>query len=233
MAVKKKKVLVFDIDGTLFRSSLIIELVTTLITEGLFPEKSRKIFEEEYQLWLDRRGDYDDYVDRVVQAYEQNVSGLKLASVMEVAERVLIFHKNRVYRFTRDLIKEYKDSHFLLAISLSPYHIVEPFARYWGFNKIYALFYEVDEKGVFTGNVNHKDLMLHKDQVLKRAVEKEDLTLQGSIGVGDTESDAAFLELVERPIAFNPNSALYRVAKRRDWDIVVERKDVVYNIHEH
>jgi phosphoserine phosphatase len=169
----------------------------------------------------------------VVQVYEENVGGLKLADVMEVADRVLIFHKNRVYRYTRDLIKKYQKTHFLLAISLSPYHIVEPFARYWGFNKVYALFYEVDDQGMFTGSVDHKDLMMRKDKVLKRAVEKENLTLQGSIGVGDTESDATFLELVQRPIAFNPNSTLHEIAKRRGWEIVVERKDVVYNMNEH
>jgi hypothetical protein len=40
----------------LFRSSLIIELVETLLAEEVFPKTARNIFEEEYQLWLDRRG---------------------------------------------------------------------------------------------------------------------------------------------------------------------------------
>ena len=61
-------------------------------------------------------------------------------------------------------------------------------------------------------------------------MEKENLTLAGSIGVGDSESDIAFLKLVERPICFNPNNKLYKYAKSHKWEVVVERKDVVYHL---
>ncbi|MEK7208426.1 MAG: hypothetical protein AAB699_02660 [Patescibacteria group bacterium] len=71
---------------------------------------------------------------------------------------------------------------------------------------------------------------MNKAATLRRAVLKEGLTLAGSIGVGDTESDIPFLELVEQPICFNPNAKLYAHAKRRKWEVVVERKDMVYQI---
>ena len=73
-------------------------------------------------------------------------------------------------------------------------------------------------------------LILNKAAILKRAVEKEGLTLAHSIGVGDTESDIPFLEMVAQPICFNPNMNLYRYAKRMKWKVVVERKDVVYEL---
>jgi phosphoserine phosphatase len=38
------------------------------------------------------------------------------------------------------------------------------------------------------------------------------------------------LEMVERSICFNPNSALYKQAQVRGWEVVVERKDVVYHL---
>jgi phosphoserine phosphatase len=38
------------------------------------------------------------------------------------------------------------------------------------------------------------------------------------------------LELVERPIAFNPNKKLCAHAKKKGWEIVVERKDVIYKL---
>ena len=69
-----------------------------------------------------------------------------------------------------------------------------------------------------------------KASILKRAMEKENLMLEHSIGVGDTESDIAFLEMVAQPICFNPNKKLYRYAKRMGWKVVVERKDVVYEL---
>ena len=107
---------------------------------------------------------------------------------------------------------------------------MEPFCREWGFQKVYGFFYEVDDHGYFTGKIVDEDLMRDKGKILLRAVEKEHLTLRGSIGVGDSESDASFLKLVEKPIAFNPNSTLYSYAKRHKWQVLVERKDVVYKL---
>jgi len=71
---------------------------------------------------------------------------------------------------------------------------------------------------------------MNKASILTRAVEKENLTLKGSVGVGDTESDVSMLSLVEDAIAFNPNRALYRHASQKLWKIVVERKDVIYEL---
>lgn len=230
MLNRKQKVAVFDIDGTVFRSSLLIELIEKFIEEGLFSYKARTIYEEEYQRWMDRHGSYEDYINKVVEAYRKHIKGVKLADAMEVADRLMIFHKNRVYSFTRDLVRKLAKTHFLLAISHSPYHIVEPFCREWGFNKVYAIIYEVDSSGIFTGNVEYEDLIKNKGRILERAVKKENLTLKGSVGIGDTESDIPMLEMVSRPIAFNPNRKLHQAAKKNRWEIVVERKDMLYRL---
>ena len=36
--------------------------------------------------------------------------------------------------------------------------------------------------------------------------------------------------MVETPISFNPNRRFFEVARQRGWPIVVERKDVTYNL---
>jgi len=81
-----------------------------------------------------------------------------------------------------------------------------------------------------TGRARHLSVINDKAKVLRRVIEKQGLTLVGSVGVGDSEADVSFLEMVETPICFNPNAALLRVANRRGWKVVVERKDVVYEI---
>jgi len=70
----------------------------------------------------------------------------------------------------------------------------------------------------------------NKGQFIKQYVYENKLTLKDSYGVGDTESDASFLELVENPIAFNPNHNLKKIAQENKWKIVVEKKDVIYEI---
>lgn len=97
-----------------------------------------------------------------------------------------------------------------------------------GFDKVYGMMYEIGPSDRFTGEVTDAAFILNKAAVLRRAVEKGGLSLTGSVGVGDTESDISFLDMVEHPVCFNPNAGLYTVARAKKWHVVVERKDVVY-----
>ena len=234
--IKESKVAIFDIDGTVFRSSLLVELIEALVAEGIFPKEARNHYADSWRRWQARTGTaktgyaYYEYISNVVMAYRKYLAGVRRAEVWRVAEKVVNFHKIRLYRFTRDLIKKLGRTHFLLAISHSPYEAVAPFAKSLGFDKIYAQVYEVDSRVRFTGRILYEDIIFKKGKVLRRAVEKENLTLKGSVGVGDTESDISFLKLVERPIAFNPSMKLYKYAKKRGWEVAVERKDVIYRL---
>lgn len=229
--ISKRRVAIFDIDGTIFRSSLVIELTDALIQKGLFPLRARRIYAASYRRWLDRKDSYEKYIGDVVDAFGKNIRSVKRKDFTYVTKRVIAFHKNRVYRYTRDLLHELKRKHyFLIAISHSPRDIVAAFAEDAGFDKIYGRIYEVGKNGKFTGSVLCTDLINDKGGILKRAVAKEKLSLAHSIGVGDTETDISFLNLVEHPICFNPNKKLYAVAKKKGWDIVVERKDVIYHV---
>lgn len=226
-----KKVAVFDIDGTLFRSSLLIELVDTMIAEGIIPREAReKYFYHEAQ-WQNRKQTYHEYIGAVIETFMEHVKGVHFDDFDRAARLVAATHKDHVYRFTRDLIRELKErDYFLLAISQSPKRILDIFCGEYGFDKVYGRVYELGPSDRFTGEVTDEHLISNKSVILKRAVEKNNLTLKGSIGVGDTSDDIPFLEMVENPICFNPNQPLYRHAKINKWRVVVERKDVIYEL---
>ena len=226
-----KKVAIFDIDGTIFRSSLLIEVVRALIEGKIFPQKTRFIYEKSYQDWLDRKGLYETYILDVVRAFEENLHTVKHADFMRMVGQVIAFHKNRTYVYTRDLIAELKKKgYFILAISHSPKELLDEFCAQWGFDKVYGRVYEVGSNGKFTGNTLYKEEISDKAKILKRFIEKEGLSLKDSYGVGDSESDIKFLTFVDNPICFNPNKKLYEHAKKHGWKVVVERKDVIYEI---
>lgn len=226
-----KKVAIFDIDGTIFRSSLVIELTDAFIQEGIFSSKVKKFYAIYHKNWLDRKGPYEEYINAVVRTFRKNIKGVQFKEFSKIARKVVAFQKNRIYIYSRDLIKKLKrKNYYLLAISHSPKRIVEEFCRKLGFDKVYGQIYEIDKEKRFTGKVLYLDLIIDKAKVLKRAIEKENLTLRDSFGVGDTESDIAFLKMVENPICFNPNKKLYQHAKHVGWKIIVERKDVIYHI---
>lgn len=229
--MEKRPVAVFDIDGTVFRSSLLLELVERLIAKGIFPAEAQHVYEEERVQWLDRRGDYRAYIEKVTQAFESQLKGVPYDEVANSAGEVIEEKKGRVYRYTRDLITDLKSKgYFLLAISHSPKFIVDGFGYEAGFDKTYGTFYTTGASGRFTGDIEDKDLIFNKAAILQRAVRKEELSLEHSVVVGDTESDIPMLEIATTPIAFNPNAKLYQHAKRRGWKIVVERKDVIYEL---
>lgn len=226
---KKRPVAAFDIDGTLFRSSLLIELVERLIDHDVFPRESREVYATEHAEWLDRKGDYDSYIRKVIEVFGAQLKGIPYAVVADIGGEIIEEMKDRVYRHTRDLVQELKKKgYYLLAISHSPKFMVDGFSYELGFDKSYGIFYETGASNNFTGIMSATELIMNKGAVLQRAVRKEGLTLKGSIAVGDTESDISMLELTDTPIAFNPNMMLLRHARRQKWEVVVERKNVVY-----
>jgi HAD superfamily hydrolase (TIGR01490 family) len=227
----RRPVAVFDIDGTVFRSSLLIELVETLIERDIFPADAREQYALSQEEWLNRSGEYGPYIKKVVEAFAHHIKGKEYGAVADVAGEIIETKKHRTYTYTRDLIQELKkNGYYLLGISHSPKFIVDGFGYELGFDKTYGTFYETGPSNRFTGAIEDEHLIMNKSAILKRAVEKEKLTLEGSYGVGDTESDVSMLELVETAIAFNPNRLLYRHAKKMGWEVVVERKDVIYEI---
>ncbi len=230
-AQKKQKVAVFDVDGTIFRSSLFIQLTEKLIERGNISAHMNKAYRREQDKWVNREGTYDEYIEAMVRASERYFRGVHYGDFRDAAKQVVDAQWKRVYRYTRGLIKDLKArDYYLLAVSHSPKTILDFFCPRLGFDKVYGVIYQIGPSACLTGKVQDEHIIFNKANSLKRAIEKEGLSLKGSIGVGDSESDIPFLEMVSNAVCFNPSSKLYRHAKRNGWNVVVERKDVIYEL---
>lgn len=227
-----QKLAFFDIDGTVFRSSLLIELVKELINRGLFPASAETEFLAKYQAWQNRQGSYEDYVDSLIHTYLKHIKGIHYGDLATTGEAVVAKQKHRVYRYTRDLIQDLKaDDYQIIAISQSPKTVLDDFCTTYGFTKVYGRMYELGPQDRFTGVVTDEHLISNKANIVKRVLEQNpNFTLKDSIAVGDTEGDISLLEKVENPICFNPNQTLFDYATRMKWSVVVERKDVIYHL---
>ena len=228
--MKTNKVAIFDIDGTIFRSSLLIEFNKGLVRAGVLPQKAAVEILDAYEAWVERRGSYDDYIGQVVAMHARFIRGTEQRYVAAVADLVFLRHRNRVYRYTRDLVHKLAPTHSLLAISGSPAEMVQPFGHYFGFDKTWGTMYEVDGAGRYTGQVLDRRSVDEKEKILREYLAEAGLSLDDSWGVGDTETDVSFLSVVTHPIAFNPTSGLREQAIRHAWPVIVERKDVIYEI---
>lgn len=227
----KRKVAFFDVDGTIFRSSLLIEIVEELIKRNVFSKESAAEFLKTKEDWINRRGQYEDYIMAVVHSFEKHIKGVPYKTFMDIAEEMVEKNYKKTYIYTKDLVKKLKDKdYFIIAISQSPKGILDKFCKHFGFDKVYGRIYELGPEDQLTGKTMDEHIISNKGNIVRRAVEKENLTLKGSVAVGDTEGDIPMLELVDKPICFNPNQKLFRYAKINKWKVVVERKDVVYEL---
>jgi len=229
--MKKEKIAIFDIDGTIFRKNLAAELINELVWMGVFDKSVGQELSRHYVNWLNHEGVYEDYRRALIDLYGKNIVGCQKEDVIRASRKMAPYYKHRTYIFANNLIKKLKaENYCIIAISGSPMEVVEEYNRYLDFDEVYGSVYEADEKGVYTGKIIFEP-PIHKGHVAKQYLTENNLTLKDSYGVGDTESDARVLEIVENPIAFNPNSNLKKIAEEKGWRIVVEKKDVIYEIN--
>jgi HAD superfamily hydrolase (TIGR01490 family) len=225
----KEPLAVFDVDGTLFRRGLLPALTRRLVNEKIFPERVREELSEDYYAWVERRGSYETYDELVMELFLRELKGVSVSELRRCAIAEVEAHGRRLHIYTRDVARRLKQtSYYLIAISGSPQEILDLFLKPLGFDRAWGTVLAQDE-GRYTGEVL-QDPFKNKRRVLEEFLEEANVGLEGSVGVGDTLSDVGFLEMVETPIAFNPNRRFFEVARQRGWPIVVERKDVIYNL---
>jgi HAD superfamily phosphoserine phosphatase-like hydrolase len=227
--LKKDKLAIFDIDGTVFRLSLMVELMKELVYDGIFPEEAKKLVEKEYHDWVNRKSSYQLYIEKVVKVFEKMIKGCRQDEVIASGIKVISYFRDRRYVYARNLLEKLRKTHFLLSISGSPVEIVKAYNSYLKFDKMVGTIFEVDKKGKYTGKVLLNGAQ-EKKKIFDNFIKESKINLTGSIGIGDTEYDSAFLDRVDRPIAFNPNSNLVKIAEKNGWEIVIEKKDIICEI---
>jgi HAD superfamily phosphoserine phosphatase-like hydrolase len=223
---------VFDIDGTIVRTSLlqliIKELVNRGVVDGAIAGDVERLIHDARQRVADE--DFGAYMKQAVDLIIQHAGGkLKLADYTAAVNAVSLSLNASTYVYTRQLIETLRNNNFfLIAISGSEQRVVEAVSRQLGFHTCAAGVMYVDDGTYITGET--KRFEIRKAEVLRGIIARHELQARGSIAIGDTSRDIDAFELVSQPIAFNPNQALFKMARERGWMVVLERKDVVYGL---
>ena len=180
--------------------------------------------------WKTRTGieAFKSYEIQLVSLYNKWLKQITVDQFEKTAELVFEEYKDQSYTYTRDLIRHLKKKGYtLLAISNSQMEIVSQIASHYGFDDCVGAVYERNGNH-FTGKrILHLD---DKDTVLEELIAKHHLDLKNSLAVGDSASDIPMLKLVQHPIAFNPEQRLFNESVKNGWKIVVERKNVIYEL---
>lgn len=221
---------VFDIDGTLIRWQLYHAIADQLVKLGYVDPSKYATIKKARANWKRRSATFKDYESELVKVYGEVLKSLNVSQFETAAQAVFNEYKDQVYTYTRDLIRSLKkDGYIIFAISGSQTEIIGMMSDYYGFDDYLGTHYDrqADE---FSGKSTF--YAADKAKALKLLARKHSLGFEGSIAVGDSASDASMMELVGRPIAFNPDRDLYEIAQAKGWTIVVERKNMVYKMEQ-
>lgn len=223
----------FDIDGTLYRDSLMIEHFKKLLKyEVVDPVMWYGHVEKTYNMWKKRRGNYEDYMEELADTYIKAVKNLNKRDIAFITKQVIDLKWDSVYQFTRNRIAYHLEKgHHVFFISGSPDYLVEAMAEKYHVTECRGTKYLTNEKGNFTGEVIPMWDAESKKVAIKELTEKYDLDLEKSFAYGDTNGDYSMLCCVGEGYAINPTKELLHSLKNTDHvKIIIERKDVIYEL---
>lgn len=234
----KNVVAFFDIDGTIFRNSLMIQHFKKLIKyEVVDPAIWYTRVKRLYHDWESRYGDFEEYLEVLAEVYIDQLKGVNKSYIEFIANQVINVNGDMVYKYSRDQIEWHKkQGHKLFFISGSPDFLVSKMAEKYAAKEYRGTVYKVDEKNEFTGEIIKMWDSESKQKTLNEFILKYDVDLDNSYAYGDTTGDLSMLKMVGNPVAINPNRPLFLTIRdnkelSEKISIIVERKDVIYKIN--
>ncbi|MDD4121895.1 MAG: HAD-IB family hydrolase [Eubacteriales bacterium] len=234
----KKSAAFFDIDSTISREGLISEMFRKMIKYELIDDsKWYHEVEPAFIQWNKRLGDYDLYLQKMVDIYSETVKFTNPFHISYIAKKVIEQKGERVYTYSRERIKWHKDQgHVVIAISGSPVELVREMSKMYGMDDYKGTVYEIDSNGAtYSGEIIPMWDSRSKENAVLEMAEKHRLDLLSSYAYGDTAGDFSMLKLVGNPYAINPTRELVAHILQDEYlkeavKIIVERKDVTYQL---
>ena len=224
-----KKLAIFDIDGTLFRWQLYHELIYRLKDQGYFPPAVSTKLDEAFLGWTSRHRSFRDYETEMIELSSAHLPSIPVDAFEQAARDVVASSGHKVYRYTRDLLARLKsEGYYCLALSGSQQEVVEQFAPHYGFDDWIGTIFERDGNA-FTGQIT-RFVPYSKGRIITGYAKEHGFDLADAIAIGDSGGDTAILEVVGHPIAVNPNEELLAIATANRWPVVIERKNISYEL---
>ena len=194
---------VFDLDGTVFKFTVLEQYVSWLCDQQVFAPLSSEI-EDAKLTWKrdeNNEANYKDHTNKLVQFFIDQIAGKQTAMLDQAAEIVARQTSYRQWDITRNIINELRPTHNIVAISLMPEWLMPAFTRDLGFVARLGCTY-VSKEGSFTGEAYSID----KGVVYKKYRRGD--TGHLDVAMGDTMGDVPIFRLAKRPVAFNPSFTL-------------------------
>lgn len=222
------KFAVFDIDGTIFRWQLYHELFDAFVDEQIIATSTARTVIEAREAWRQRKQSYDAYEHALIDAMEKVIEGLDTQRFDAIADKILRAKGHHTYQYTLRLLGQLRQEGYkVITISGSHQQLVDRFSKLHHIDIAVGRRYEIED-GKLTARA--ETVFGNKHTILQSLVRQHKLDWKDSYAIGDSGGDISMLELVDHPIAFNPNEELHQKAEENGWTIVIERKNIAYRL---
>jgi HAD superfamily hydrolase (TIGR01490 family) len=210
---------IFDLDNTLLAGDSDFLwgrfLVENQIVDGATYEQENLRFYREYQRGqLDIQEFLRFQLRPLTEHPPEHLYGLRERFLHEKIEPIIL-------PAARQLIREHRSQgHTLMIITATNRFITEPVAERFGVRHLLAT--ELEERaGRFTGRpLGTPSFREGKVQRLREWLSVHGRDLFGSWFYSDSHNDIPLLELVEHPVAVDPDEDLAQTARERAWPII-------------
>jgi len=210
---------IFDLDNTLIAGDSDHAWGQFLADKGIVDEEEyRKANDQFYQDYLNGQLDMTRYLEfslaplsahpmeNLLQWREQFIAERIKPLMLDKAQELVSFHKDQ--------------GHFILIITATNRFVTEPIAEHLGVDHLIATDPEIiDNKytGAISGIPSFKEGKVTR---LNNWMEEQNHNLEGSYFYSDSHNDIPLLDIVEIPVAVDPDPTLESHAKENNWKIM-------------
>lgn len=216
----------FDLDKTIIAKSSALAFSRPFYTGGLL--NRRTVLRSTYAQMVFLIGGADhDQMEKMREFLSRMVTGWPVDTVREiVADTLHNVVDPLVYDEAVSLIEDHRlAGRDVIIVSASGSEMVEPIGELLGVDAVIASRLAV-ENGRYTGDIDFYAYAENKATAIRQLAEQRGYDLDRSFAYSDSITDVHMLEVVGHPHAVNPDRELRRVAKEREWPVLVFSRPV-------
>jgi HAD superfamily hydrolase (TIGR01490 family) len=210
----------FDLDKTVIARPSMVAFGRPLYREGLISRRTvlRMLWAQLIYLHLgadeERLARMREAVLTLTKGWErERIRSIVYDALEEIVEPI-------IFGEALELMAEHRAAgRRVVIVSASPEEIVAPLGTYLGVDGAIGSRPRVDAEGRYTGEMELYASGQAKAEAIRELARQWGIDLGASFAYSDSATDLPMLEAVGHPVVVNPDRALARIAREREWEV--------------
>jgi HAD superfamily hydrolase (TIGR01490 family) len=211
----------FDLDRTLISGSSGLPWARAAAKAGLISRRQMAKWAVD-GVRFRMHGASDEATEKLLGEVKEVFRGTPAREIARMAPEVLVGVLPRIYPEMLEEVYSHQDAgRPTFIVSAAGDELVQMLARILYMDGGIGTSYEVDEKGLFTGELGGTFMYGEgKVEAMRRFADNHDIDLERSYAYSDSVSDLPMLRAVGIPVVVNPDEELTRIAVAEGWRVM-------------